>query len=230
MDDEFNDPLDEDEIDALDDFLMSDAVGDDAMDVSMLDGYLTALAVGPNNLPPDRWLPVIWGESVAWASQAQAKRMTTLVLRHANDILFMLRGAPDDFEPLLLEREVDGERVPIIDDWCTGFVIGISLDEAAWQPLLDADGEDGLLHPILLFGTEEGWQRREADPTLESRYGEFAAGLGECVMRIMEWWLPVRKARSTIRRAVPKVGRNAPCPCGSGRKFKQCCERQGSLH
>ena len=21
----------------------------------------------------------------------------------------------------------------------------------------------------------------------------------------------------------PKVGRNAPCPCGSGRKFKQCC-------
>ena len=230
MDDEFNDPLDEDEIDALDDFLMSDAVGDDAMDVSMLDGYLTALAVGPNNLPPDRWLPVIWGESVAWASQAQAKRMTTLVLRHATDSLFMLRGAPDDFEPLLLEREVDGERVPIIDDWCTGFVIGISLDEAAWQPLLDADGEDGLLHPILLFGTEEGWQRREADPTLESRYGEFAAGLGECVMRIMEWWLPVRKARSTIRRAVPKVGRNAPCPCGSGRKFKQCCERQGSLH
>ena len=106
---------------------------------------------------------------MAWASQAQAKRMTTLVLRHANDILFMLRGAPDDYEPLLLEREVDGERVPIIDDWCTGFVIGISLDEAAWQPLLDADGEDGLLHPILLFGTEEGWQRREADPTLESR-------------------------------------------------------------
>jgi len=24
-------------------------------------------------------------------------------------------------------------------------------------------------------------------------------------------------------RAAPKVGRNDPCPCGSGRKFKQCC-------
>ncbi|HRF11915.1 MAG TPA: SEC-C metal-binding domain-containing protein, partial [Candidatus Accumulibacter phosphatis] len=21
----------------------------------------------------------------------------------------------------------------------------------------------------------------------------------------------------------PKVGRNDPCPCGSGRKFKRCC-------
>jgi len=29
-----------------------------------------------------------------------------------------------------------------------------------------------------------------------------------------------------IRRAVEKVGRNAPCPCGSGKKFKKCCEKQ----
>ena len=26
----------------------------------------------------------------------------------------------------------------------------------------------------------------------------------------------------TIRRDVPKVGRNDPCPCGSGKKYKQC--------
>ena len=26
-----------------------------------------------------------------------------------------------------------------------------------------------------------------------------------------------------ITRAVPKVGRNEPCPCGSGKKFKKCC-------
>jgi uncharacterized protein YecA (UPF0149 family) len=25
-----------------------------------------------------------------------------------------------------------------------------------------------------------------------------------------------------VVRAAPKVGRNDPCPCGSGRKFKQC--------
>jgi preprotein translocase subunit SecA len=28
-----------------------------------------------------------------------------------------------------------------------------------------------------------------------------------------------------LRREVPKVGRNEPCPCGSGKKFKQCCGR-----
>jgi preprotein translocase subunit SecA len=30
------------------------------------------------------------------------------------------------------------------------------------------------------------------------------------------------------RRAVPKVGRNEPCPCGSGKKYKQCCGKEGA--
>ena len=27
----------------------------------------------------------------------------------------------------------------------------------------------------------------------------------------------------TYKREAPKVGRNDPCPCGSGKKFKKCC-------
>ena len=30
---------------------------------------------------------------------------------------------------------------------------------------------------------------------------------------------------STIRRSDPRVGRNDACPCGSGRKYKDCCLR-----
>lgn len=30
---------------------------------------------------------------------------------------------------------------------------------------------------------------------------------------------------TTVTRQAPRVGRNDPCPCGSGRKFKQCCRR-----
>jgi len=28
-----------------------------------------------------------------------------------------------------------------------------------------------------------------------------------------------------VRRETPKVGRNEPCPCGSGKKYKKCCGR-----
>ena len=34
-----------------------------------------------------------------------------------------------------------------------------------------------------------------------------------------------QSANATVRRTMPKVGRNDPCPCGSGKKYKQCCGR-----
>ena len=33
------------------------------------------------------------------------------------------------------------------------------------------------------------------------------------------------KNSRTVRREQPKVGRNDPCPCGSGKKYKHCCGR-----
>ena len=39
--------------------------------------------------------------------------------------------------------------------------------------------------------------------------------------------IPERERRKpeTVRRDAPKVGRNDPCPCGSGKKYKHCCGR-----
>ncbi len=34
-----------------------------------------------------------------------------------------------------------------------------------------------------------------------------------------------RRKPETVRRDAPKVGRNDPCPCGSGKKYKHCCGR-----
>ena len=44
----------------------------------------------------------------------------------------------------------------------------------------------------------------------------------------MEGWacfqpLPSRQKRKTAQPLTKKVGRNEPCPCGSGKKYKQCC-------
>ena len=33
------------------------------------------------------------------------------------------------------------------------------------------------------------------------------------------------KKQETYKREQPKVGRNDPCPCGSGKKYKHCCGR-----
>ena len=31
------------------------------------------------------------------------------------------------------------------------------------------------------------------------------------------------RTQETFKREQPKVGRNDPCPCGSGKKYKHCC-------
>ena len=223
-------PLTDEELDELGDFLMSDATGEGALDISMLDGFLTALAIGPNNLPPSQWLPVVWGNGMVWQTTTQAGHMTSLVLRHANDILAYLRDEPETFEPLLYERDHEGQVVSIIDEWCTGFVKGMALDEEGWHSLMESEEGEDMLYPILLYGTEVGWEALENHPEIQERHDEYVASLGERVMAIMEWWLPTRKAKSTVRREEPKVGRNDLCPCGSGKKFKKCCGGQKVLH
>ena len=36
---------------------------------------------------------------------------------------------------------------------------------------------------------------------------------------------PAPKFELPLKREIPKAGRNDPCPCGSGKKFKSCCGR-----
>ncbi|MBA2542600.1 MAG: SEC-C domain-containing protein, partial [Deltaproteobacteria bacterium] len=45
-------------------------------------------------------------------------------------------------------------------------------------------------------------------------------------VRIHDYWRDARRPATAtpIRRGSPKVGRNDPCSCGSGLKFKKCCE------
>jgi hypothetical protein len=38
-----------------------------------------------------------------------------------------------------------------------------------------------------------------------------------------------RDAPPTLVRSGPKVGRNEPCSCGSGKKFKKCCEQRATV-
>lgn len=49
------------------------------------------------------------------------------------------------------------------------------------------------------------------------------AGVDKLKSRYQEMSIPPTAAQ--MRRRPPRIGRNEPCPCGSGRKFKKCCLR-----
>ena len=63
------------------------------------------------------------------------------------------------------------------------------------------------------------------DPNLETtKFEQEDPALGELV----KWYCqqpPVVQKRLNLdeAEALPKVGRNEPCPCGSTKKYKRCC-------
>ena len=67
-----------------------------------------------------------------------------------------------------------------------------------------------------------GYGEGHKDEFSEEQYLE-AAGEGEMPDGAV---IPEREHKQeTFRREQPKVGRNDPCPCGSGKKYKHCCGR-----
>ncbi len=150
--------LTEKEFDELDRFLMSDRCGDETMAMDALHGYLTAIAIGPADVPADEWLPRVWGpdadDAPDFRDDAQAARIRELLERSLQEIVVTFDVAPKDFEPLFSVHQWKGKEVLDGEAWCWGFLEGVSLREAAWQPLL-ASPQSSLLRAIRLLGAEE---------------------------------------------------------------------------
>lgn len=118
------------------------------------------------------------------------------------------------------ECEVEGKKYLIVDEWCHGYMRGVALDAFAWRAS-EADIEE-LLRPIRLRGTVEGWGRIDTMNAADQAREQNA--IAQSVRALHKYWLDRRALQSApSRRASPKVGRNDPCPCGSGRKYKHCC-------
>jgi uncharacterized protein len=89
---------------ALDEFLMSDHAPDDSMGLSDLDGFLTAVAIGPEMVMPGEWLPIIWGgREPGFRDLDEAELVIGTITRRYNEIIRLLDTAPDDFDPVFWE-------------------------------------------------------------------------------------------------------------------------------
>ncbi len=237
-------PLTDAEIRELDQFLMDAAGIEDSMDIATLDGFLTAIVCGPKTILPSEWLRWVWdmedGEDAPeFVSQAQAKRILGLLMRQMNDIASTLHREPDQYEPLLMENPNDGDPIPILDDWCSGLMKAVLLDSTGWLPVTVGNPE--LISTMTLYGTEEGWEILERKNLSLDEHKALAEGLAGTVRKIHTLWLEHRRgqmADGSLPKAVrreparnqKKIGRNEPCPCGSGKKFKQCHGTAGRLH
>jgi uncharacterized protein len=224
-------PLSDEEYDRLGEFLL-ERIDDDAdttdkdegvLDITELDGLFTAIVSGPVSVMPSRWLPAVWGDfEPVRDDEKELEEILSLMMRHMNAIAHMLKEAPEDFEPLYVEREAEGHTYTVVDEWCHGYWRGVQLAQDAW----DAGGKEmaTLLTPILAFTEVTDWKGHEYElEDLETIQQAIAPN----ARAIHAHWLARRADHEPVarpvRRSQPRVGRNDPCPCGSGKKYKKCC-------
>ncbi len=241
------------EIGELDDLLAQIPAPLEALDVVMLDGYLCGVLAQPVAVDIAEWLPpacdwnlgdeeqgggaVLTPDTPGWHG-ARHERLLALVQRRfdalnrqmVEDGWFdpvVMQPLGEDDEPLTGRAQIEGALGP----WIIGFEHALnhfpgledlphpdipdllaclrrhlpdqSEDEQAYTKALDQE------HPL-----------KSLDAAIEDLVGN--------VFELADIGRAERLKVTQVRRNAPKVGRNDPCPCGSGRKYKQCHGRDQS--
>ena len=68
----------------------------------------------------------------------------------------------------------------------------------------------------------EGLLHRALETRSPIQFHETTGAVFDTLAQIHDYWRVLREPPLTVRRESPKIGRNDPCPCGSGKKFKKC--------
>ena len=196
-----------------------------SMNLEQLDGFLAALICGPELVPPSKYLPKIWGNQTVFDVQV----FMSLLMRHWNAIADTLNSG-EMYLPLLLEDE---SGIIHGNDWANGFLRGMEFGKEDWALLLEDEDHGGWLVAIFALANEHNpdpKMRPYKDPISTELRETLIVSAAAGTMQIYQYFKAQRLLADDplgnmpdFLRTMPKIGRNDPCPCGSGKKFKQCC-------
>jgi uncharacterized protein len=200
-----------------------------------IDGLITAILVSPADEEPEDWPEHIWVEGeLGKLTLSQSGEVSAVVDDQFGHVVGMLFETPELYQPFLWK----GDRLETAAQWAAGFRFGIRLRPEPWAPLIDDDGARMLLATIFCLEREED---QPQEPGVESPFADLSPERREEMRRTSVEALPeVVRALHQVSlaldtdglddvdeqpfvRVAPKIGRNEPCPCGSGKKHKKCC-------
>jgi uncharacterized protein len=158
-------------------------------------GFLTAVCTGPDAIAPKVWIGEILPDGAEGEDAAARARV---------DLLARLHGAVGETlrtTPTIICPEPDKDAKEAVD-FCRGYVQGTML-HGSWRKDEVATAKLAPFEALALEGDDAAHRAR----------------LGGHVADLHAHW----KSKRQVVNAAAKVGRNDPCPCGSGKKHKKCC-------
>lgn len=241
-------PLDADDFDVMDAELDRLREQDEEIPQwEFCEGFLAALVCMRRTLPAEEYWPVLLGEAFQpmahmefvgrwrrrWTEIATALDAPVETLdddRTFQPEVVDTRGAVLAMAPQ--ERgEIDLADLPAFAQvWALGFMYAVENWPDDWLPPRDADAagmlDNALTAIVALSDDDKGkptlsMYAEDGPPSVsEQRLDDFGAAIW-AAYDLRQLWQSLGPRVDSIRKA-PESGRNDPCPCGSGRKYKKC--------
>jgi uncharacterized protein len=213
----------------LEDFLASPEAPADSPSLLEMDGYMTAVIIGPEQIMPSEWMTDLWPDQFGFKDAEEAQKITSALMEYYNGIIRHLEGPPENYRPLYMpEDPAQPATVERAAEWSQGFWNAITR-HPDWRPIIEDKDARCLLVPILAFAKAPDekalikYTRRQHEEVLKDAVDNIA----EFLLLIRQYWQKYNASYDEpaldYQDRSQRVGRNDPCPCGSGKKYKRCC-------
>lgn len=212
------------DLDRLEKYLNAPERIEATLPLDAVQGLLCAVTSAPAPIAMPRWIAAILGTQNSFATQAEAAEITGLLERF-HEVTARQLNQGEGFDFILYGTEEDENDLAA---WAEGYLIGVDLSDPAWDEVAEPDDLERMIFPFLALTGEakeraleqgESWMDEAEERRMMK---EMSEGLADHLLDIRRFWFE-KSIPGTVRREAPKVGRNDPCPCGSARKFKNCC-------
>jgi uncharacterized protein len=160
--------------------------------LAALDGFLTALFIGPRFVEPPEWIAELLGDHAfcADATTPEAAAIQAFVVRY-NHLSQTLSVQPELYQPLLARRQDSSLDA---GSWIAGFIAAIKPRAGDWRDVFDVSGvERGLLLPLYLHGAGRSGLL-DASPMGKALLDQTGELIRPMVIAVREFWLPRRVA------------------------------------
>ncbi|BCA79690.1 UPF0149 family protein [Desulfuromonas sp. AOP6] len=217
----------------------------EAMCLDQLEGYLFGLAITPDSTEPGEWFADIFGESLAaFPDSAESDRLFATLTETILRLQSLRKVSKLDFPfDLALQK---ANNFLAVKKWASGLDKALARRAYLWMPEevlekteMDEDREAimncllivlGVAHPEKLPEMFEGVGENEKE--IMGVWNQLLDQLALAVESLQDFadFLQMQKAggaigeqRSFLVTSGGRTGRNDPCPCRSGKKYKKCC-------
>ena len=211
-----------------------------ALSYHELQGFLFTVVSAPELIRPSEWLPIVFAEEDAgFTSPDEAQGILGQIMALYNTINAAVLDPPTLLPadcPLRDDVLANFEDEAPIAQWSHGFLRGHQWLEELWEDLPEEMAEelDATLMALGFFSSRQMAEDFHAEATTGKQpFEAMAEAIHRVVPAAVAQYAQMGRSIATVLAEHEwdepemthhaKIGRNEPCPCGSGKKYKKCC-------